>query len=148
MGRKPPPAQVFFPSFGVHESCGEVRAVAELVATTLIYTRDFCIRRARARMRKKAWLRATGHLFASGTCRYWGREYKGPSDAAQLAPEELLQRIHDSLELHSIGHTWWPGWRPLPSTTSSRTQTPKKKRSWPQCVPVKLRIAAGTGSPL
>ena len=43
-----PPAKVF-PSFGVHESCGEVSAVAELVATTHIYARDFCVRESQSR---------------------------------------------------------------------------------------------------
>ena len=34
---------------------------------------------------------------------------KGPSDAAQLAPEQLLARVHDSLEHNnSLEHKWWP----------------------------------------
>ena len=41
-------------------------------------------------MRKKAWLRTIRHLLASGVCRY-----KGPSDAAQLAPEDVLARVRD-----------------------------------------------------
>ena len=69
-------------------------------------------------MRKKAWLRAITHLLASLECvDTGGREYKGPSDAAQLAHEDLIARIHDSLEHNSLGHTWWPGWRPLPETS-------------------------------
>ena len=56
------------------------------------------------------------HLLASGVCQYWGREYKGPSDAAQLAPEDVLARVHDSLEHNSLRDKWWPGWRPVLET--------------------------------
>ena len=44
------------------------------------------------------------------------RECKGPSDAAQLALEDVLARVHDSLERNPFGHKWWPGWRPEPET--------------------------------
>ena len=74
----------------------------------------------RAQMRKKAWLRAIRYLLSSGTCRYRGQEYEGPSDAAQVAPEDLLARVHDSLEHNSLGHTWWPGWRPLLETSAEK----------------------------
>ena len=30
-------------------------------------------------------------------CHYRDREYKGLSDAAQLAPEDVLARVHDSI---------------------------------------------------
>ena len=49
---------------------------------------------------------------ASGKCRYRGREYKGSSDEAQSAPGGIIARVHDSLERNSLGHKWWPGWRP------------------------------------
>ena len=103
-------------SFGAHGQCGVLSAVAELVAATLIFTSVFGFRRARAKMRKKTWLRAMVHLMASGKCRYRGRGYKGPSDAVQLAPEDTLARVHDSLVRNSLGHKWWPGWRPVPET--------------------------------
>ena len=94
-----PSAQVF--SFGTHESCGELIAVAELVATTPIYTLFSVPGRARAKICKKARHRAIRYLLASGTCRYRGREHKGRSDVAQLAPEDLLARVHDALEHNS-----------------------------------------------
>ena len=80
-------------------------------------------------MRKKARLRAIRHLLASEMCRYQGREYKGPSDAAQLASEDILARVHDSLEHNSLGHTWWPGWRPLPETSVEKLPPePRRQR--------------------
>ena len=45
-----------------------------------------------------------------------GFEYKALCDAAQLAPEDILARVHDSFERNSFGHKWWPGWRPVPET--------------------------------
>ena len=57
-------------------------------------------------------------ILASGTCRCWGRECTGPNDAAQLAPEDLVARVHDSEQEHnSLGHAWLPGWRPLLETS-------------------------------
>ena len=77
------------------------------------------------------------HLMASGKCRSRGREYNGPSDAAQLAPEDFLARAHDSLESNSPGYKWWPGWRPVPENqcweTSSWTQTSSQRRAWSWC---------------
>ena len=35
-----------------------------------------------------------------------GREHKGPSDAAQLAPEDLIARVHDSLEHNFLGRQY------------------------------------------
>ena len=32
----------------------------------------------------------------------------------------LLARVHDSPEHNSLGHTWWPGWRPLPETNTEK----------------------------
>ena len=84
-------------------------------------------------MRKKAWLRATRHLMASGKCRYRGREYKGPSDAAQLALEDILARVHDSLERNSFGHKWWPGWRSVPETSTEKLP-PEPRRHGLGCV--------------
>ena len=60
-------------------------------------------------MRKRRRLRAIRHPMASGKCRYRGREHKGPSDAAQLAPEDINTMVHDSLERNYFGHKWWPG---------------------------------------
>ena len=66
------------------------------------------------------WLRAIRHLLASGECRYRGREYRRPSDAAQLVPEHLFARVHGSLERNSFGHKWWPGWRPVLGTNGEK----------------------------
>ena len=30
--------------------------------------------------------------------------------------EDKLGRVQDSLERNSLGHKWWPGWRPVPGT--------------------------------
>ena len=64
-------------------------------------------------------------------CHYRGREYKGPSDAAQLAPEDALARFHDSLEHKSLGHTRWPGWRPLLETS---TEPRRQQREQEHCL--------------
>ena len=77
-GRKFPPAECFLVEDMNHVGLG---AAAELVTATPSSTRDFVSGRARAKMRKEAWLR----ILASR-----GRECNGPSDAAQLAPEGLL----------------------------------------------------------
>ena len=81
-----------------------------------------------AKMRKKVWLRAIRNLLSSGTCRYRSRDYKGPTDAAQLAPEDLLARVHDSLEHKSLGHTWWSGWRPLPETSTEKLPSEPRRQ--------------------
>ena len=88
-------------------------------------------------MRKKAWLRAVRHLMASGKCRYRSREHKGPSDAAQLAPEDILARAHESLERNSLGHKWWPGWRPVPETNVEKLPPePRRHRRGGHCLGV------------
>ena len=33
-------------------------------------------------------------------------KYKGPSHAAQLAPEDVLAMVQDSLQHNSLGHKW------------------------------------------
>ena len=87
----------------------ELSAVAELVATTPHLSSVFGIRESQSK---------DAHQASHG---FWkvsisGREYKGPSDAAQLAPGDILARVHDSPERNSLGHKWWPGWRPVPET--------------------------------
>ena len=67
-------------------------------------------------MRKKARLRTIRHLLASGVCRYRG-----------LAPEDVLARVHDSLEHKSLGHKRWPGWRPVLETNVEKLP-PKPRR--------------------
>ena len=55
-------------------------------------------------------------FLVSGRARARMRECKGPSDAVQLALEDVLARVHDSLERNPFGHKWWPGWTPEPET--------------------------------
>ena len=87
------------------------------MATTPIAASIFGIRESRSKNAQESMASSDiGHLLASGVSHHRDREYKGPSDAAQLAPEDVLARDHDSSEHNSLGHKWWPGWRPVAET--------------------------------
>ena len=75
--------------FGTHGQCGVLSAAAELVPATPIFASVFGVRESQSKDAQENM--AFGH-----------REYKGPSDAAQLAPEDILARVYDSLERNSV----------------------------------------------
>ena len=70
--------------------------------------------------------RTHGFERSSGTCQHKGQQYKEPSNTAQLAPKNLLAKVHDSLEHNSLKHTRWPGWRPSPETSIEKL--PREQR--------------------
>ena len=154
---------------------------ASLRVWTCRYWGIFVSGRARAGMRKKAWLRATRHLFASGRVDTGGFLYQGELEQGcarkrgfeRPGISSRLERVDTGAE-HTKDHVMRLSWLQKSffqgSTTRWNTtpwdtrggqdgdpcrqpappepQTPTKKRSWPWCVPVQLRIGAGTGSPL
>ena len=78
-------------SNATHGWCGELSAAAELVAAT---PRESQSEDAQENM-------ASSDRASHG---FW----KVSISAAQLAPEDILAKVHDSLERNSSGHMWWP----------------------------------------
>ena len=86
------------------------------MATTPIFTSISGVRESQSKDAQESMASSDQASLGVWSVSLLEREYKGPSDAAQLAPGDILAKVHDSMEHNCLGHKWWPGWRPVPET--------------------------------
>ena len=100
-------------SFGIHESSGELSAVAK--AATPIYARVFCTRESQSKSQSKIAQESMASCDRASLGvqkvsilgpRIQRTALRGPAGS----PGDILVRVRESLEHNSLGHTWLPGW--------------------------------------